>query len=239
MEIQITPLYELLIYLEDKKSIAPKDLEKWGKNVSRGILGKMEAMDLIVKENVTGEVKITLSKKGYLFLNSILDALHKSIVHWDSKWRIVWFSIPESRRPIRDKFRRTLESIGMRPVLGSLWISPLSVGGEVISCARKFGIYEKVIYIETDHVEGLSQSQILSAWDFDKYKQYYEGFIEKADQFLSSKQEVDSRMYLKKLIFEYALILNNEPNLPIELFPNDWPKFRAQLMYKKIRRRLS
>ena len=45
-----------------------------------------------------------------------------------------------------------------------------------------------------------------------------------------------SSFEVKKIIFKYALILGNQPKVPIELFPKDWPEFRANLVYKKIRR---
>jgi len=49
--MKLTPLYEALIFIEDKGSSTIADLEFLNKAVIRGILGKKEAIKLIEREN--------------------------------------------------------------------------------------------------------------------------------------------------------------------------------------------
>ncbi len=235
--MEISPLYQILIYLEDKGSATLDEIKSWGIAVSRGVLGKMEAMLLVEKQDTDQKVVFRLSRKGYEFLNSILDQIHKETQHWDGKWRMIWFSVPERDRSKRDKFRRFLEALGLKPVLNSLWVTPVPVRDKILHYIAKNNLNEMVMFVESDNVIGLSSQKMLSVWNFDRFRVFYNDFMKKADEILNSPKR--DRFELKKLIFEYATILNCEPNLPIELMPKDWPRFRANLYYKRVKRAIS
>ena len=229
----ISPLYEVLVFIEDKGSASVSDLLIHGKNQVRGILGKMEAMKLLEKNDRT----YTLSQAGQSFLNSVLDVLHQPTLHWDKKWRFVSFSISEKNRSMRDKFRRELEGLGLRPYLNSYWITPLDLSREIIDKARQLGVEKEVIIIVSDTIIGKDDIDLIRNWDFDKSRALLEEFAVKSEALISSR---DRTPYdIKLMIFNYALILNSQPRLPIELMPKDWPEFRANLQYKKVRRLLS
>ncbi|MCX6809445.1 MAG: hypothetical protein NTZ65_01690 [Candidatus Berkelbacteria bacterium] len=233
--MNISPLYELLIFIEDRGSVSISDIQKWGKELSRGILGKMEAMKLIDKKE-TPEKQYSLSDSGHKFLNSVLDTIHRPVLHWDSKWRFVWFSIPEKTRSKRDKFRRFLEGIGMKPILNSLWVGAIDQKQIILNEISRLNIQDRILFVETENPSGISKKDILNGWDFETSRSHYEEFIVKCNEYFPDSYKDSYKT--KKLIFEYALILNTEPNLPIELLPDNWPKFRAQLQYKKIKRLL-
>jgi phenylacetic acid degradation operon negative regulatory protein len=237
-DLKLTPLYEILIHLEENGQIDGRTIKNWGEAVSRGVIGKMEAMNLVDKTSDEDGIAIyRLSEDGYKYLNNVLNSLHKPVSHWDKKWRIVWFSIPEKDRPLRDKFRRELESLGMRPVLNGVWMSPFAILDDVANIARGFSISSQILLTESDNIDGISSQDIVSNWDFSSTREMYENFILKAENLFLRKDL--SRVELKTLILEYAMVVNREPRLPIELFPNDWPKFRATLLYKKAKRLIS
>jgi len=232
--MKLTALYEALIFIEDKKEVTLDDLNFLDKPVLRGILGKMEAMKLVEKHDPS---KFRISKKGQALLNQYLDNLHMSTSHWDGKWRAVCFSMPEQMRPLRDKFRRELEFMGLKMILTGLWITPLDLASKIEEKAKEIGIFKKVLIIETDNLRsGISKEELQDLWGFEKSKEEIYEYIEDAQKYISSEDK--SSFGLKKMIFRYALILENQPKVPIELFPKDWPQFRANLIYKKIRRQL-
>ncbi len=43
---------------------------------------------------------------------------------WDGRWRIVFFDVPETKRPIRDYIRSVLKRLGFKEFQRSMWISP-------------------------------------------------------------------------------------------------------------------
>jgi phenylacetic acid degradation operon negative regulatory protein len=235
MKYKLQPLHEALIYIEEKQAVKLEDFNSWGKNVSRGIVGKMEAMGLVKRVKEGSSTTIELSPTGYDFLNHLLDTLHNETVHWDGKWRMVWFSVSEKKRSYRDKLRRHLEFLGMRPVLNSLWISPLPVSDDVLSRAKKLEITSSVAVVETDQISGISKEEILCSWDFEGSRKMFYEFI---DKYSATKFEGLDSFSAKKIIFEYALILKREPKLPIELFPADWPRYRADQIYKKVKKQI-
>lgn len=232
--MNLTPLYEALIFIENQGPTKIDELNFLPKPVLRGILGKMEAMKLIEK---TQSNDFKISAAGQKLLNRYLDNLHKSTLHWDSLWRLVSFSIPESKRPLRDKFRRALEKSGLKMVLSGLWITPLNIVQQIKNTAIETGVYSNVVITETSVINtGITQEELINLWNFKASRKEIYEFIEEANQYLISKQK--SSFETKKMIFRYALVLENQPKLPIELFPTDWPQFRANLTYKKIRRLL-
>lgn len=235
MGIIITPLYEVLIYLEEVRVADYERLKKWGAAISRGVLGKMEAMGLISrKKSENNRLIYSLSPNGYKLLNSVLDTLHQEVIHWDGKWRVVFFTVSEKERPQRDKFRRRLEALGLKPILNSAWITPLDRKAQIEDAAMQYGLSTKFILIESSEIFGLSNGDILKIWDFSKYRNHYEDFIKISEKTIEDAKRTN--FDIKRMIFEYALILNSEPQVPIELVPKDWPKFRANLQYKKLRR---
>ena len=45
-------------------------------------------------------------------------------VHWDGRWRIVFFDIPEKFRERRDAFRNFLKQLGFIEIQKSVWVHP-------------------------------------------------------------------------------------------------------------------
>lgn len=231
--MSISPLYNILVFIEDKGSVGVSDLLMYNKNQVRGILGKMEAMKIVEKR----DDKYSLSSSGQQFLNSILDILHQPTQHWDGKWRFVSFSIPEKDRSKRDKFRRELEALGLRSYLNSYWITPFDIKEKIIKKAELLNISDDVLIIESSEIFGKKSSDLIRAWDFEKSREFFEQFIIDSEKLLQNKSK--TTFDIKLNIFNYAFILNNQPQLPIELMPKDWPQFRANLEYKKVRRLLN
>lgn len=229
MDNIITPLYKFIIFLEDKGSVNAREIDFIDRKSLRGVMGKMEAMGLIQKS----DDRIKLSDNGYRFLNTILDAIHNPTLHWDGKWRIIYFTTPEDIRSRRDKFRREIEGYGFRAVIKGLWFSPLQSRSFFDKVVKTNNLESMSLYLEIEKAEGVTAEMISSAWEFDKHRKNYEEFIARSEQFI--KQGNKNALAIKELIFSYAVIVNSEPRLPIELLPGDWPKYRAKLMYKRLK----
>lgn len=223
----------MLILIEHNKIVKKSDLLDYTSKSTRGVIGKMGAMSLVEK---TTNGKISLSKKGHKYLNKILENLHNSIIKWDGKWTVLSFSIPEKKRSIRDKLRRFIESIGMKPLFSSLWISPLDLTSSILQYMKNNNIFDNILIIRTDKIEGTNLNKILSLWNFKKYRQDLEDFITDANTSIKNKDNI--KFEIKKKIFSFALILDKQPKMPFELLPNDWPYLRAKMAYKKLKANL-
>jgi len=127
--------------------------------------------------------------------------------------------------------------MGLRMILTGLWMTPLDLEEEIKNKAIQMGIFSNVLIFKTNEIiSGLSVNEFAKLWNFEKSKEEIYKYIEDAEKYLVQPDK--KNFETKKMIFRYALILENQPKLPIELFPKDWPQFRASLIYKKVRRSL-
>lgn len=81
---------------------------------------------------------------------------------WDGRWRILIFDIPETKRVLRDKVRRTLKAIGFTRLQASVWLYPYDCEDLITLLKADFKIGKDLLYIIADEVE------------YDaKYRQYF------------------------------------------------------------------
>lgn len=95
-----------------------------------------------------------LTKKGQIRLARL--ALYAGIPkkHWDGRWRIVIFDVPEKRRRSRDLLRETLAGIGFCRLQNSVWVYPYDCEDLVTLLKTDFAVGKNVLYIVSEHMEG-------------------------------------------------------------------------------------
>lgn len=106
----------------------------------------------IKKPNGVCEIKIT--KKGEIELAefSIENMRIDLPDHWDGKWRVVIFDIPERFRSARGALRRKLKELGLHRLQQSVFIYPYQITNEILFVAAFFNIER---YIEILTVENM------------------------------------------------------------------------------------
>lgn len=72
---------------------------------------------------------------------------------WDGKWRVLIFDIAESRRPMRDKIRNTLSSIGFMRLQDSVWIYPYDCEDLITMFKADMQIGKDLLYMIVDRLE--------------------------------------------------------------------------------------
>jgi len=237
----ITPSIEVLIYIEHNGEVKASDLKKWRATSLRGVIGKLEAQSLILRKKSSSEVTYKLSDAGVEYLDKYLENLHKT-PPISNKWSLVFFSIPEKKRTVRDRLRRFLRQSGYGHLFGAVWVAPSqpNLAGKVIAYAKSLKVSNNVQVIE-----GVSQKEndhdiIATAWNVDKIANQYRSFIRKArDKVRAIKSSNEPTYEAKKLIFELATIMHDDPNLPATALPSDWPRDEAIEVYKEIRKKIS
>lgn len=96
-----------------------------------------------------------LTRKGEAELRS-LDIRSASIKRprkWDKKWRVLIFDIPESRRSLREKIRRSLVSVGFERLQDSVWIFPYDCEELVALLKADLAIGGHLLYMIVDAIE--------------------------------------------------------------------------------------
>ena len=106
------------------------------------------------QEKTNGEIKIVITERGKLtILNYDIDKMEiKRASHWDEKWRIIFFDIPDKYRRARDAFREKLKEIGFRELQQSVFIQPYPCTQEINFLIEFFEIRNWVQLAEVDQI---------------------------------------------------------------------------------------
>jgi DNA-binding transcriptional regulator PaaX len=101
------------------------------------------------------DVGFSLTKKGEAALRMLEIKESKTDKRrWDGKWRMLIFDVPEYRRGLREKIRRTLRMIGFAHLQDSVWIYPYDCEDLVALLKADFRIGKDILYVIADAVEG-------------------------------------------------------------------------------------
>jgi CRISPR-associated endonuclease Cas2 len=143
--------------------IAPNVLQLLGwnrnryrfKNQSKTALGRLREMGYIefVEKNGTRYARTT--NKGRLEIERGKQrlALTKKIKRWDKRYRIVIFDIPEKRKSIRDKLRRTMTEFGFLRLQDSVWVYPHDCEDLIALVKTDLRLGYDVLYLIVEKIE--------------------------------------------------------------------------------------
>lgn len=137
----------------------PQALEKMGllPHASQGRSTVGRTRRLLVKKGFLSEKdgKLRLTPRGLSTL-AILEAQYstKRPSRWDGRWRVLAFDVPEYRKGIRDKIRRTLVHIGFVRLQDSVWAYPYDCEDLIVLLKADLKIGKDVLYMIVDEIEG-------------------------------------------------------------------------------------
>ena len=189
----------------------------------------------------------SLTSEGHSLLTEGAQRIfRRKTAHWDGNWNIVTYSIPESLRRSRDRLRIELGWLGYGPLGEATWISPHDRTKEVRNLLRKFDIEEYVNIFSAQHREGVDPKKIVArCWDLDKIHQKYTDFLkayrpklEGHRQRLEAGETIEpSECFVARfnLIHEYRKLPFFDPDLPLELLPENWLRPEAAALFKEYR----
>ena len=161
---------------------------------------------------------------------------------WDGTWSILTYSIPERRRDARDRLRVELGWLGYGPVSEATWVSPHDKTEEVAKLAGRLRIKECVHVFQAKHVGWTDpETLVRRCWDLPRIHQKYREFIAEYQPKLESLRKrltsgevipasecfVDSF----NIISEYRKLPFFDPDLPLELLPNNWLRPQAAALF--------
>jgi len=115
-------------------SFAGSEWEKLNKyKVKRAIQSLYEYQFVTEKHERDGSVILTLTKEGkhrtlqYKFGELSIKKPH----HWDRKWRIIAFDVPEGMKQLRDTLRFRLRQLGFLELQKSVFVFPYPCKDEI------------------------------------------------------------------------------------------------------------
>jgi len=165
---------------------------------------------------------------------------------WDGQWYVLTYSIPESKRHLRRKLRRRLLWLGFGSLNHATWLSPRDLRSEAEQVVDDLQVRAYVEFFTAQH-RGFSDDEEIVArcWDLERLSDYYAAFISRYEPLLRECQaqlEEDESLDPQEcfaqrfmLIHEYRSSPYVDPNLPLELLPDDWLGEKATRLFQQYR----
>ncbi len=102
-----------------------------------------------------GSIEIVLSRGGQkAALRYKLDEMKiPETNHWDKKWRVILFDIPEKQKSLRDTLRMRLLQLGLIEFQKSVFIHPYECRNEMDFVIELYNARRFVRYIEASHID--------------------------------------------------------------------------------------
>jgi phenylacetic acid degradation operon negative regulatory protein len=169
---------------------------------------------------------------------------------WDGRWRVIVYSLPETKRDLREAVRRRLSYLGFAALTPGTWVSPHDRQVEVQSLLKDLKAQRYVQYFE-GHWRGhiSNRGLVTRCWNLKELNRLYAAFLRKWVPELkkygkhpaSSNGLNPSECFVHRfwIIHQYSAFPSRDPNLPSKLLPKGWRGNEASQVFRTYRRRLA
>ncbi len=133
----------------------PRELRNIEKEHLHRCIKEFKSEKLIsYREDEDGNVTLELSRDGerHALTYSLESMELEKPLHWDKRWRIVMFDIPEKKHAARDALREKLRSFGFYELQRSVWVHPYPCEKEIEFIVEVFEIRHYVRYAELSNL---------------------------------------------------------------------------------------
>jgi phenylacetic acid degradation operon negative regulatory protein len=209
----------------------------------RSAVSRMCRSGLLKAKRANRKSYYSLTSEGHSLLTEGAQRIfQRKKSHWDGNWNIVSYSVPERMRQARDRLRLELGWLGFGPLSEATWISPHDLTREVKSLLRKLNIEAYVNIFSAQHQGGIDPQKIVSrCWELDKIHQEYADFLadyrpklEEHRKRLEAGETIEpNECFVARfnLIHEYRKLPFFDPDLPLELLPENWLRPQAAALF--------
>jgi len=121
----------------------------------RAICRLYESKLIFYQEEKDGAIRIVLNREGkQVALRYKIDELSiRKPQHWDRRWRVILFDIPETKRPLRDSLRHQLRRLGLVEFQKSVFVHPYDCRDEIDFIIELYNARRYVRFIEAVNID--------------------------------------------------------------------------------------
>ena len=118
------------------------------------VANRLKRKGLVTFEVVKGRKKMLLTAKGTAAARRALlgNPLPRKM-HWDKRWRMLVFDIPEKRRALRDKVRIIVAGFGFVRLQDSVWVFPHDCEEIITLLKAELHLGTQMLYVIADAIE--------------------------------------------------------------------------------------
>lgn len=161
---------------------------------------------------------------------------------WDGNWCLLTYSIPESRRSLRDRMRKQLAWLGFGPLSSGTYVAPRDVSAQVRRLAERLGADGFAKTFIARGAGATSDRQIVTqSWDLSRIARAYDRFINlygplyARDKKRKSRRSLDDRdAFIMRFVLthDFRRFPFIDPDLPRALLPKRWAGARARSLFE-------
>ena len=182
----------------------------------------------------------SLTERGRRRVEAISPRIYGPVVEWDGRWRMLTYSVAESRREGRDGLRKDLTVLGWAPLSASTWLSPNDALDTARHAAEANGVLDDVDFFVGEYRGPHTDRELLErCWDLSAIAGHYRDFgdryeprlqNERAHRALRDDEAFVERMWL---VHDYRKFTYLDPGLPSTLLPAHWPGTAAAATFRE------
>ncbi|MBI5645077.1 CRISPR-associated endonuclease Cas2 [Candidatus Kaiserbacteria bacterium] len=97
--------------------------------------------------------RITDAGRQALLAETMKNGRGRGKQRWDKRWRVVIFDVPEKRRNIRDRLRKTMRAFGFERLQDSVWVYPHNCEEIIALLKAELRVGFSVLYMLVEQIE--------------------------------------------------------------------------------------
>ena len=212
-------------------------------NATRSAVSRMCRSGLLKAKRNNGGSYYSLTDEGQELLaegeNRIFSRKNSK---WDGNWSIVTYSIPEKERKARDTLRLELGWLGYGALAEATWVSPYDLIRELEALLKRLGIRKYAHVFCAQHAGSTEPREIISrCWNLPgihkKYIEFLNDYSPRLAEHLKRIKKGETippnECFVARfnLIHEYRKLPFYDPDLPLELLPENWLRPDAAALF--------
>ena len=157
---------------------------------------------------------------------------------WDGTWTLVGFSLPEAWRSERHDLRSRLVWSGFGPLQNGLWVAPGTVDVPEVVAGLGLDSYLKVFRGASAVAPTDARTVLHTAFDVESVAKGYEAFLARWNTDEAHDADGTGALVRQLLLHtDWLEQVRQDPHLPAEHLPEDWPAARAEGRFHELARR--
>lgn len=217
---------------------------------ARTTLSRMKKRGWFETERAGRQSRYILTEAGRAIIDEGDKRIFESpLTYWDGTWYTVVYSLPEEKRQLRDELRKKLSWFGFGQLAPGTWISPHDRRPEIESIIDELGVRRYTSLFASRNLEMVSNAELVSrCWDLSELEQEYAEFVARWSSEVgqtgrspqsgadSSTAQLQARFIKRfQITFDFQPFPRKDPNLPLDLLPDDWQGHEARRIFRELR----
>ncbi|WP_185063767.1 PaaX family transcriptional regulator C-terminal domain-containing protein [Pseudonocardia eucalypti] len=157
---------------------------------------------------------------------------------WDGRWHLVIYSVPETERAVREQLRKKLSWLGYGPLSPSVWLSPHDRVDEVKLAVAQWSSVRMDLFSAASEGPQVDRAMAARSWDLDELNRDYAELVAEFEPRLEHYSSgdlagQDALVERTRLVGRYRESLYRDPELPVQLLPEDWAGWTAHKVFRQ------